>query len=139
MFRKLRDGSGRRGASRVREIVVAPRGAQRNRDAGNAEQCALERARDGSRVRHIVTQVPSFVDSGHDEIRQRAEYLGYGHVHTVRWRAVDGTGLFIDAFEPEGMPQRQRVADRARFSDRRYDGDVAAGAKRLRKLTNAVG
>ena len=92
-----------------------------------------------ARVRHIVSEVPAFVDPGHDEIRKPAEDLRDREVHAVGRRAVDGEDIVGHRFEPERTPERQRVADGARFEHRRDDRDRTKRPERLGERDDALG
>ena len=54
-------------------------------------------------------------------------------VHAVGRRAVHGEDIVGDLLEPERPPQRQRVADGARFEHRRHDRHRAERPERVRQ------
>ena len=57
------------------------------------------------RVRHVIAQVPAFVDSGDHEIWKAFVDLCDGDVHTVGRRSVDGKHPVVDLLEPQRMTQ----------------------------------
>ena len=134
-----RVGHDRCGPRGERKVVLAPRGPERHRNARNPEERAFERPGNGSRIGHIVSEVPALVDARHHQVGKRVKHLAHGNVHAIGRGAVDGARMRVDAFQAERMAQCQRVTDGACFFDRCDDGDVPARTERLGERADAVG
>ncbi len=128
----------RRGGGRP-EVVrsVGPR--QRHGDARHAQERPFQRARHRPRVRHVVAEIVSLVDAGHDEVGQRAKQLRDPDVHAVGRRAVDFVHAIAQPLHPQRTAKRKRVTDGAGLDMRRDDGDIPKGSKRGSQGMDAVG
>ena len=113
-----------------------PAALQRNGERRHAAQRALDRARDRPRVEDVGTQVEAVVDARHHQRRLGREHFVDRDVHAISRSAIHGIGVWGDELATQRPPQRQRVANGARFGLRRHNNHLAQWRERLRQRRN---
>ncbi len=103
---------------------------ERDRDRRDAEQIALRRRRDRSRVDRVIAHVRAQVDSRYHEIGKPIEKTGDGEMHAIGRRAVDEQESVRRATNGERPIERQRVRSSAPIGFGRDDGDLGARRER---------
>ena len=84
----------------------------RQREGGNAENRALDRAGDRARIGDVLRDVLPAVDAGQDDIGLLVlQDVAHAHDDAVGWRAAYGETPLADLAQPQGIGQRHGMGD----------------------------
>src|SRR5262249_28529347 len=115
-------------------LVVPPRLAgERDRERRDAEQVALSRGRDRSRVDRIVAHVGPEVDARHDHVRHLVEQAGDGEMDAVGGRAVHEAEPVRRLAHGQGPVEGEGVRSAAEVALRCDYGDASQVCERGRE------
>jgi len=96
----------------MRRLAAARPVGLGQRERGNAQNGALDRAGNGAGIDHVLAGVAAAVDAGKDQARRMVlDHVLGTHDHAVGRRAFDREAALADFPQPQRIVERERMGD----------------------------
>jgi DNA-nicking Smr family endonuclease len=115
------------------------RRAQRQGNCRQSQEAPFQRRGDSTRIKHVITQIGSVVDTAHYHVELVLEQTRDTQMHAIGGSAHDAIQISLDFLYAQRHIERERIAGTAAIAIGCYRGDVAESAQGPAQLLQTLG